>query len=78
MLRRAFMHRCTPYCKPEHDEHTEVVYTDAHSTGETIRQSLRAMDGRNVVRAEEEPDAPLPNEPKDLAKAWLVTWRDTD
>jgi hypothetical protein len=28
-----------------------------------------------VVRAEEEPDAQLPTEPKSLAKAWLVTWR---
>ena len=75
MLLTAFIHRCIPYCRPEQDEHTEVVYTDAHSTGETIRQTLRARDGRDVIRAELEPDAPLPTEPKDLAKAWLVTWR---
>jgi hypothetical protein len=35
----------------------------------------RQEDGRNVVRAEEEPDATLPTEPSGLAKAWLVTWR---
>jgi hypothetical protein len=75
MLQRAFIHRCIPYSRLERDEHTEVVYTDAHSTGETIRYILRAKDGRNVVGAEEEPDVPLPNEPSGLAKAWLMTWR---
>lgn len=46
-----------------------------HATSETIRQTLRAKDGRNVVRAEVELDAPLPSEPSGLVKAWLVTWR---
>ena len=64
-----------PYCRPEQGEHTEVVYTDAQSTGETIRQTLGAKDARNVVRDKAEPDASLPSEPSGLSEAWLVTWR---
>ena len=78
MLETRFIHRCIPYCRPDHREHTQLVYTDENETCETLRRTLRDRWGIIVMRAAEEPDAPPQVDTsgkKPFTKAWLVTWQ---
>lgn len=74
----SLMHRCIPYCRPEQGEHTALVYSSEDENEATIRQTLRRSRGIHVIRAAEEPDAPMQLDTSGrnlFSKAWLVTWQ---
>jgi hypothetical protein len=54
------------------------VYGSAEETEDTLRQRFGQMRDARLIRAAEEPDAPLEIDTsgnKPFAKAWLVSWK---
>ena len=52
-------------------------YTDVRMTIDDIRETLAGQE-RIVLRAGVKPDAKVPAELENMAKAWLVRWRADD
>ena len=73
-----FIHRCIPYCRPDHGEHTELMYGSNDETEAKIRTVVLSWRGGDLFRVAEEPDAPAKMDTsglKPFQKAWLVTWQ---
>ena len=75
----SFVHACIPYCRPEHNEHTELMYGSDDETETKIRSAVLSCRAGDLIRVAEEPDAPATMDTsgsKPFSKAWLVTWRE--